>query len=642
MPIEDFKDYKNPYYNVDNYFTPYAENPYYGVNENGSKQNTDRIFGNINLGYKFTDWLAAEFIIGGDFANSRTTAWNAKNAPSPDSYNDGGNVEGQSRQPDVGSYAEITNYDGSFNTIFNLKFNKDLSPKFTLEALAGVTYNQMQSKQVTTRIEGLTIPGFYNLSNSVNLPTGSNANAFRKLMGVYAQATLGYMNQLFLTVNARNDWSSTLPLNNNSFFYPGANLSWIASQTFDLSNTPISLLKFRAAYGQTGADATPYQIYPVLAPGDVALGFGNLTAPFNGVGFYEIDNTINNQNLKPIITKEAEFGAEIRLFNNRFGIDANYYEKKTDGQIFTVPISPGTGYTGMVQNLGLVSNKGVEVTVDVIPVKTRDLTWNVNYTFARNRSNVENLNGGPDKVILQQAYDAEFVAVPGKPLGMFMAPVPMYAPDGKIIVNAQTGLPVAAADKGEYGSSQRDFTMGLQNTVTYKDLQLGFSFDYRKGGKFYSGTSDLLSFVGNSIVTTYNDRKPFVIPNSVNATVDATGKTTYVENTTLIDEAHIDDYYYHTTNKAMVYDYRIIDRSFIKLRDITLTYRLPKAIASKLKASNLSLTAYGRNFIVWTPKSNSYIDPEVSNYGNDLQSEFGEFRTGPSTKQFGLTLRASF
>jgi hypothetical protein len=295
-----------------------------------------------------------------------------------------------------------------------------------------------------------------------------------------------------------------------------------------------------------------------------------------------------------------------------------------------------------VQNLGLVSNKGVEVTVDVIPVKTRDLTWNVNYTFARNRSNVENLNGGPDKVILQQAYDAEFVAVPGKPLGMFMAPVPMYAPDGKIIVNAQTGLPVAAADKGEYGSSQRDFTMGLQNTVTYKDLQLGFSFDYRKGGKFYSGTSDLLAFVGNSIVTTYNDRKPFVIPNSVNATVDATGKTTYVENTTLIDEAHIDDYYYHTTNKAMVYDYRIIDRSFIKLRDITLTYRLPKAIASKLKASNLSLTAYGRNFIVWTPKSNSYIDPEVSNYGNDLQSEFGEFRTGPSTKQFGLTLRASF
>jgi TonB-linked SusC/RagA family outer membrane protein len=642
MSIKDFKNYKDPYNNVDNYFTPYAENPWYGVHENGSKQNTDRLFGNINLGYKFNDWLAAEFIIGGDFANSRTSAWNAKNAPSPGSYNAGGNVEGSERQADVGSYGEVSNYDGSFNTILNLKFNKDLSPKFTLEGLAGATYNQAQSKQVNTRIEGLTIPGFYNLSNSVNLPTGANQNSFRKLMGVYAQATLGYMNQLFLTVNARNDWSSTLPLDDNSFFYPGANLSWIASQTFDLSNTPISLLKFRAAYGKTGADAMPYQIYPVLGPGDVQLPYGNLTFPINGVGGYEIDNTINNQHLKPIITKEVEFGGEIRLFNNRFGIDADYYEKKTDGQIFTVPISPGSGYTGMVQNLGLVTNKGIEVTLDVTPVKTRDLTWTLNYTFARNRSNVENLNGGPDKVILQRAYDIEFDAIPGKPLGTFMAPVPMYTPDGQIVVNAVTGIPEVAPNKGEYGSSQRDFTMGLQNTISYKDFQLGFSFDYRKGGKFYSGTSDLLGFVGNSKVTTYNDRKPFIIPNSVNASVDGTGKTTYVENKTFIDEAHIDDYYYHTTNKAGVNDFLIVDRSFLKLRDVTLTYRLPQSIASKIKASNLSLTAYGRNFLMWTPKSNGYIDPEVTNYGNDLQSEFGEFRTGPSTKQFGLTLRASF
>lgn len=642
MPMKDFKNYKSTYYNVDNFFTPYAENPYYGVNENGSKQNVDRMFGNINLGYKFNDWLSAELITGGDFSNARTSIWNAVNKPSAGSWNDGNNDEGSQRQEDIGSFAEVTNYEGSFNTIFNLKLNKDLGSKFNLEAIVGGTYSQSESKGITTRIEGLLVPGFYNLSNSVNLPTGTEVIAKRRLIGGYAQATLGYLNQLYLTVNARNDWSSTLPIDANSFFYPGANLSWIASQTFDLSNTPISLLKFRTAYGKTGADAAPYQVNSTLTPGNILLGFGNITFPFNGVGAYSLNKQINSLNLQPVITKEAEVGAEIRFLKNRIGIDANYYDKRTEGQIFNVPISPGSGYTTMVQNIGVVSNKGIELAVDATPVKTRDFSWTVNYTFARNRSKVESLNEGLDKVILQSAYDAEFDAIPGQPLGIFKAPVPLYSPDGQIVVDAKTGFAVPAPDKGVYGSSQRDFMMGLQNTFTYKDLQLGFSFDYRKGGMFYSGTADLLLFTGGSRATLYNDRKPFVVPNSVNQTVDGSGKTVYVENTKVIDEAHFDAFFYHTSNKAMVYRNRIIDRSFIKLRDVTLTYRLPQSIASKIKASNLALIAYGRNFLVWTPKSNMYIDPEVTNFGNDLQSEFGEFRTGPSLKQFGLTLRASF
>ncbi|OQP63505.1 hypothetical protein A3860_24505 [Niastella vici] len=643
MNMNDFKNYKSTYANVDNFFSPYSENPYYGIHENGSRQNTDRIFGNINMGYKFTDWLAAELIVGGDFTNARTKIWNAVNKPSPNSWNDGNNVEGSQRQADIGSYAELTNYEGTFNTIFNLKVNKDLGSKFNLEAIVGGTYNQSQSKGVTTRIEGLLVPGFYNLSNSVNLPTGTEAIANRRLIGMYGQATLGYLGQLFLTVNARNDWSSTLPINSNSFFYPGANLSWIASQTLDLSGTPISLLKLRAAYGKTGADAAPYQVYSTLTPGNIALGFGNITFPFNGVGSYSLSKQINNLNLKPVITKEAEFGAEVRFLNNRIGIDANYYDKRTDGQIFNVPISPGSGYTSLVQNIGLVSNKGVEVTMDATPVKNRDFTWAVNYTFARNRSKVERLNDGLDKVILQSAYDLEFDAIPGKPLGIFQAPVPVRTPDGKIVVDPKTGYAIASSELGEYGSSQRDFMMGLQNTFTYKDFQLGFSLDYRKGGNFYSGTSDLLLFTGGARATTYNDRKPFVIPNSVNqAGVDASGKPIYVENTKVIDEAHFDAFWYHTSNKALIYGYQIIDRSFLKLRDVTLTYRLPQSIASKVRSTNMSLTVYGRNFLLWTPKQNVYIDPEVTNFGNDLQSEFGEFRTGPSLKQFGLTLRASF
>jgi hypothetical protein len=159
---------------------------------------------------------------------------------------------------------------------------------------------------------------------------------------------------------------------------------------------------------------------------------------------------------------------------------------------------------------------------------------------------------------------------------------------------------------------------------------------------FYSGTADLYQFTGNSYVTTYNDRRPFIIPNSVNETLDATGKPVYTENTTFIDESHMDDYYYHASNKAMAYNNRIIDKSFLKLRDVTLSYKLPRGWASKVAANNLSLTFYGRNFILWTPQSNLYIDPEATNFGNDLASEIGEFRTGPTLKSFGVMLKANF
>jgi hypothetical protein len=185
--------------------------------------------------------------------------------------------------------------------------------------------------------------------------------------------------------------------------------------------------------------------------------------------------------------------------------------------------------------------------------------------------------------------------------------------------------------------------MGMLNTFSYKGLQLSFSLDYRKGGNMYSGTADLLNFTGNAYNTTYNDRRPFIIPNSVVQTgTDANGKPTYEENTIVIDEGAYTDYWYPTQNKAGSYYDRIIEKSFLKLRDISLGYTLPSTWASKIRATNLSVSVYGRNFLLWTPQSNFYLDPEASNLGNDLASELGEFRTAPTSYQFGVALRASF
>jgi TonB-linked SusC/RagA family outer membrane protein len=643
IPIKDLRDYQNFYFNVNNYFTPFAENPYYPLFENKNTQNEDRFFGNIDMSYRFLSWLNLQWRVGGDFASARTFGYRQVNAPAPGSWNAGNNPENAPRAPDIGSVSELTDYIATINSDLILRINKPVSRDFTIEGLAGLNFYQQQQRGTAASITNLVIPGFFNLSNSNNPPTATDSRLLRRLIGLYAQAVVGYRDEVFLTVNARNDWSSTLPLNNNAFFYPGAQLSWVASQTFDFSRTEISLLKLRAAYGKTGADPVPYQVDPTLALGTVTLPFGSILFPFNGVSGFGISNTLTNPSLQPIITSEAELGAEASFFQNRLGFDVSLYDKRTKGQIFTAPVAPSSGYTGLVRNLGVVQNKGIEITVNTTPVKTKNFTWTTINTFTKNKNKVLNLTGGPASVLLLSLYDAELRAFPGRSVAGIYAPKAQVDSLGRLIVNPQTGMPLTTEERQYYGSGEYDFITGMQNMFTFKNsLSLGFSLDYRKGGVMYSGTSDLALFVGNSYITTYNDRKPFVIPNSVVAVTDAQGHTSYEENTTPILQENMDTYYYPTGNPAMAYQQRIIDRSFLKLRDVTISYQLPKQWASGIGANNLSVTLYGRNLLLWTPESNIYIDPEASNLGNDLNSELGEFRTAPTYKTFGIAIRAGF
>lgn len=384
IKITDLKDYKNKFFNVDNYFTPFAENPYYPLYENRNTQNSDRFYGNLDMGYRLTNWLSAQFRVGGDVTNARTFGYKAVNAPSPGSWNDGSNPEGAQRAKDVGSVTQISNYFALINGDFILKANTNFGSDFSLEALAGYNYNQQDQKNLAASITNLLIPGFYNLSNSTVKPQAADSRLSKKSMGIYAQTILGWRDQLFLTLNARNDWSSTLPIENNTFFYPGANLAWLASNTFNLNGTSVSLLKFRAAYGKTGADPAAYQVNPILTLGNVNLPFGSITFPFNGVSGFGIANTLGNPNLQPIITRETEVGVEARFLKNRLGIDVALYDKETDGQIFTVPIAPSSGYTGLVRNLGVVQNRGIEVTFDAKPLVSNNFNWGLTYTFSKN------------------------------------------------------------------------------------------------------------------------------------------------------------------------------------------------------------------------------------------------------------------
>jgi hypothetical protein len=396
-------------------------------------------------------------------------------------------------------------------------------------------------------------------------------------------------------------------------------------------------------------------VLPQLGSAAVTLPFGTMNTPFNGIGAYGVNTTINNAELKPIFTNEFETGFEARFFKDRIGLDATYYNKKTKGQIFAVPIAPSTGYLNYVDNLGTVGNQGVEVTLNVRPVETRDFQWNFTYTFSKNWNKVLSMTGGIPNPLLATAYAAEMRATVGKSVASIYAPVGVM--DGKNpVVDVSTGFPTlnqAKLDaygntKAYYGSGLYNYMMGFTNIFTYKQFTLTASLDFRYGGIMYSETADMTLFTGSSVLTTYNNRRPFIIPGSVNASTDNTGKVTYTPNQTFIggqgpgESDQTWGYYYPTQNQGTATSMRLIDRSFLKLRDVNLLYSLPHRFADKIKASNASLGVYGRNFLLWTPKGNVFVDPEATNLGNDLTSQLGEFATAPLTKEYGIILKVSF
>jgi hypothetical protein len=353
-----------------------------------------------------------------------------------------------------------------------------------------------------------------------------------------------------------------------------------------------------------------------------------------------------------------EVGTEARFFKDRIGLDVSLYDKTTKGQIFPVGIAPSSGFLTYVENLGEVSNKGIELTFNAKPIDTRNFSWNFTYVFSRDWNKVVNLNGATSQnPLLNTAYSVELRAVVGKSVASIYGPVPVMSPSGQVVADASTGYPTLNTAKldafgntrGYYGTALYTYTMGFTNTFTYKDWSLSGSLDFRYGGVMYSETADLSLFTGTSVLTTYNDRKPFIVPNSVNMSTDASGKAVYTENKTFVGAiaqgGQSDDtwgYYYPTQNYGTASQMRVIDRSFLKLRDITLSYSLPSSLASKIKATNASLGIYGRNFLLWTPKDNVFVDPEATNLGNDLTGELGEFASAPLTKEYGVILKIGF
>lgn len=631
ISIVDLKDYKNnPFNTPDYYFTPYAANPYFSINENSTKIFGNNIFGNVNLSYKITDKITATWQVGGNYRTERLKSHGAIVDYLPGTPQD---VAGANKV--VGGVTEGRSEFSEFDTFFNINYNTNLSEDWTLNLLGGFNYNKRESDQLFNTVTNLGIPGFYELSNSALRPVITQINTLRRTGAVYASAEFAFKNRYFATITGREDKTSTLPTDNNAYFYPSLSLGAIV---IDNGNT---FLKLRGAASKIANDTQPYVTEDSYISGSAAANFGILASPIGGVSFFEAAGRLGNADLKPESTIEYEVGAEGSFFKNRISYDVAFYHKTTSDLIVNLPLDPSTGYTIKAINAGDVVNKGIELSVTGSPIKNKDFSWNITYTFTKNINEVTALTGGNDYVDLVPAYGVTFRAAKGEPIGTFYSQVPRTNAAGQYIVNASTGMYEVSDDIEKIGNSQRDFVMGLQNTFKYKNFNLGFSLDWKEGGEFYSYTKRLSHFTGNGIETTYNDRNSFIIPNSVNENIDATGGVTYTENTTPITFENVTNFY-NTTNNPGIEKTHVIDKTFVRLREVNFNYDFPSTVTKNMGLNKITLGIYARNLFMWTPGTNPYTDPETGTYGTGVISDFGEFASNPSQRSVGGVLKLSF
>lgn len=649
VSIVDMKDLSNPFNTPEAYFTPYGiTNPYWSLANNRFHTNSKQIYGKVQADIKPVKNVTLTYRMGLDY-----TDYDIKTG-SPQIDLDDALIDN-----DYGYPPSSMNQEGGVTAIYSRRYElnhdflanyaqKFLDDRLDVNVNVGVNMNERYSTYLNGSGTNLSIgTGFWDLSNTAS-QTLSEGQSKRRLVGLFGDLTVGWDDMVYLNVTARNDWSSTLPIQQNSFFYPGATLSWIFTRLIP-ENDILSFGKLRLAYGKTGNDASPYSTSLSYIQG-ASNGYyvaPNISFPLNGANAYQTSNTLGSENLKPEMTSEFEVGMNLQFFNGRLGIDAAYYNRRTKDQIFTLPADPASGYSYVITNFGEVENKGVELAVNLTPVQTRNWRWDIGFNFAKNKNKVislpESLEGGRVSIygFAAGSDDVELYAVEGQPMGQFYTYLPQYTEDGKMIVDGN-GFPILGTTLEDTGKNMNnDWTGGITTGLTFKDFTLSAALDIRKGGYMFSRTKNLMQFTGNGVVTTYNNRRPFVIPNSVVANEDGS----YSPNTTPIYQydgsyqTYFNDYGYGSGGEAY-----LMDRSFVKLRNISLTWNLPKKWVRAMQLNALSLTAFCNNVFMWTASDNRYADPESTTISSadDLGSQFGELYNNPSCRVFGCNLNITF
>lgn len=635
VSIIGLSDLTDPFNTPGYYYTPYGvTNPYYILEKYENIYNKSRFYGKFEVAYKFLEnfRLTYRFGLDASVANHDTGEPNLY-----DLYEDTPNWDYGAFTGETGYVSEQTMERREINQDLLLTYDKQFDD-ITFNGIAGFNGNERKYTSLFASVSDLTLPYWYDLSNTTSSATVSDYESLRRSMSVFGQLEAGWKEMLFLTLTARNDWSSTLPEDNRSFFYYGTTASFLFSELID--SDILDFGKFRVAYGKTGNDASPYMTNSVYAQGASYGYWTTYEFPYTSSGYnaYTVGNTIGSDDLEPEMTTEFELGLNVAFFKNRVNLDAAVYNRVSNNQINTIDMDYSSGYSSMNANIGDIRNRGIELLLNFTPIRTNDFSWDLSVSYSKDKSKVMELAEelGDEVSIYSFSGGTGMYAVEGEPLGVFKAEVPQLTESGKIIVDEDTGLPEPEDDYEIVGDMNYDYQMGLSTSFHYKKITLTANVDIRHGGLMYSRTKDISYFTGNAIQTAYNDRNPFVIPNSVY--VDDDGN--YAENTTALDITNI--YNYWEGGGSDLGSGFLIDKSYVKLRSVVLSWSVPTKWISNTPIRGVDVSAYGNNLFLWTPSSNTFVDPETTSFGNDLSGNFGEFSANPSSRRFGFNVKFQF
>lgn len=591
--------------------TKYIDNPYWSAYESYLEENRDRFYGNIGLAYDVNNWLQLSSKVNADIYNFQ--------------YQDRIAVFSRSQS----NYIEYTNAFSEFNYEFLATANKRWTDLSLTAYAGGNIMNQKRRISNATTQGGLIIPNYYNLKNANSVLNESNWY-HKSIYSLFGSVSLGYKNFWFVDGTIRNDWSSTLPLDKNAFAYPSVSTSVILSELGALKESNwLNFLKVRLGWAQVGNDTDPYQLQQVY----------EATQSFNGNPGYKLPNVLANKDLKPEITSSFETGVTVRAFDNRIGLDVTYYNNDSRNQIINIPVSTAFGYDSKFINAGKINNQGVEVTLNLVPVRNEDFTWDVNINWSKNKNKVVRLADSVTSYPLTDPTGSliNLVAREGEPYGQLLGYDFVYAADGQKVINASGGY-LRTEQLRPIGSVLPDWQFGIQQQFSYKRFDAGFLVDGRVGGKFFSQTYKVGMQTGVLKPTAENGiRENGLILDGVQGDVVFHPDGSYTVSNVKPNSTRISayDWAYGFSNGPTTQS--VFDGTFVKLREVTAGYTIPFAKTSTVKQVRVS--AYGRN--LWNIYADSkYIDPELTNSGGNIQGVEGGNLPVPAT--FGVNVQVKF
>ncbi len=604
------------------------DNPFFTVNENFATDEVNRFLGYLQLNYFLTDWLSFKYRVGADtYGDDRIFR----------------GAIGSSGAPN-GEVIDMQVRNSTYNTDFIVNFNKKFNA-VTVDVSVGHNFfdNDVHIQRVVGN--GLAFPEFFNISSASSVLSTENIEK-RRLHGFYLTATVDYEGQFFINLSGRNDRSSTLPLENNSFYYPAISAGWDAVQTLNLTSPMLNYGKIRVSWGQVGNDPgfalTRNRFKQAEVYDGWTLGSG-VSFPGFGTNGFESNGILGNNELKAEITTTIEFGTDLRLYKDRIGLDLTYFNALTEDALLNVTIPFSSGYSERTLNSAIIRNKGIEAVLTAEIVRKKDFVYEASANFTRLRNEVERL--APDlEVIRLDPFGSQRV-VAGHPFGTFFGTQFLRDDAGNMVIDRATGLPFADPEEGVVGDPNPDFLLGLRNTFSYKGFTFSFLLDIRQGGDVYNGTKGVLNFFGRGAETL--DREDRIVFDGVLGDRNEDGSITITGEANDIEivkggtaAGGTNPNFYTNYGFVNLTELNIEDGSWMRLRDVSINYQIPAKWLEKVPFGAASVTLSARNLFLITDFTG--IDPET-NLSGSSSNVFGyDYFNNPNTRSYGVNVNVTF